>query len=192
MPKGNSGPRSLAELVKDGGLDTAVDLRNRGYSGQRLRDMLSRQFPNAYHQSISALADRSIYTRQAARALADSQTGTDVSAIDVPAVPGAPAGITATYSVDYLPKGADRPITLHAWIEHSEQLTVGELESIGPERLDRGELKQTGCGSRLSQWVARQRQLAAEGDDEAAANLQGFRSRIIAGTIRLTSVVRGQ
>lgn len=192
MPKGNPGPRNLSEMVEAGGLDTAVDLRNRGYSGQRLRDVLSRQFPSAYHQSISALADRSIYARQAARAIMDSQTGSEVSSVSVPRVEGAPAGITATYAVDYTPQGARKPITLHAWIEHSENLTVGDLETVGPEFLGRAEFREVGSPSRLRQWVRDKERRTAEGDEDAAEKLSQFRARLASGNIRLTSVVRGQ
>lgn len=192
MIHGNPVPRNLSDLVEAGGMDDAVDLRDRGYSGQKLRDQLARRYPNAYSQSIRALADRSIAVRQAGRRLAAAQSTEEAASIDVPLIEGAPAGLTASFGVQYNPGRGGEPIMLHAWVRNADTLTVGELEALGAELLERAEFTGETRYERLVQWIEAARLRASQGDEEAAAELRRFRDRLTMGEIKLTAAMRGR
>lgn len=173
-------------------MDDAVDLRDRGFSGQRLRDKLSALYPGAYHQSIRALADRSIGVRQAVREVLLAPPTQEIYEFAIPLVEGAPKGITATFTVEYTPPDSRVPMLLHAWVEEADALTVAQLGEIGAENLERGVLRGTGSPDRLRQWLERQRLLAAQGDEEAQQKLQRFRARLDTGSIKITAIMKGR
>lgn len=191
MP-GNPKPRNLSQLVDAGAMDDAVDLRDRGYSGQRLRDKLSRLYPKAYHQSIRALADRSIQVRQARNALRESPPETPVSAVDVPFLPGARPGVTTTFEIPHVPPGASNPAPLRVRVEHSEGLTVGQLLEQGQQFIERWLFQTTAGYERLAQWLETQRLAALAGDDQAEADLRNFLSGLNPDDARITAVILGR
>lgn len=57
-----------------GGIDLVAELRNKGYSGQRLRTAVERVFPNGLSQSVSALIRRGTEVRSVTNA-ANRQRG---------------------------------------------------------------------------------------------------------------------
>lgn len=190
MP-GNPNPRTLADLVQADGMSDAVDLRQQGYSGVRLRDRLSRLFPNAFPQSIRALADRSIGVIQSIRRLVSMDFSLGGELIQADPTPGAPPGVTVTWSIDQTFPGSTQTTALRVDIEHAETLTVGQIQDQGRELLSQVPAKVKGSPERFLSWLEEQRVLAEGGDAAASERLRENQARIIQESLRISSVIRG-
>lgn len=190
MP-GNPNPRTLADLVQADGMSDAVDLRQKGYSGVRLRDRLSRMFPNAFSQSIRALADRSIGVIQSIRRLVSMDFSTGGELIQADPTPGATPGVTVTFSIDQTFPGSSQQTALRVDIQHAETLSVGQIQAKGRELLDQTPSTVKGSPERFLQWLEEQRLLAEGGDAAAAERLRENQARVIQESLRISSVIRG-
>lgn len=189
MPHVNPDPRNLADLIEHEGMETAVELRNRGYSGQRLRNKLSALYPNAFHQSIRALADRSIQARRAAKIATNTPDPLKVDPATVPQLPGAEPGVTGTFEIQYTPEQTGEPRPLRVEITSMEKVTIGEAFAMARAMLMAGEFKYP---ERLSAWVRKRRAEAARGDESAREALRRFEQKIDAGQISILEIIKGQ